>query len=633
MTRLQSFWTKIFQFFFLLPFEGAKPVFSQILDWSAAMYAEFTLIVMRRVEQDFAPRLKPLIEKAEQSGKMPAEVQPLMDEIKNPTAPIGALLANSVGGGTVGGIVSSTIGPYLLLLQYEMQRLANQARWDPATGLAVVYRRPDKEELVNSDLRDQGWTAERISLLKDVARTRLVEDLCVELRRREVYTKEVYQESMHWLGYEAKEAEDYYTAKEAWPGISDLVRMAVREAFTPEIAEKFGQYQDLPPEFMARAKKIGLPEDYAKAFWAAHWELPSVQMGYDMLHRGIITQDELKLLLRALDIMPFWRDKLINLSYSPFTRVDIRRMHKVGILTEAQVLQSYKDIGYNDEKAKALTDFTIALNSPVDKTAEKELVRSEMVAAYKKGLIPEAELRTWLTANGYAPDEVELLVKLASTALATTTKDLTQAQVKALYQKGLRTKAEVTAWLKTYNYTDAQVNSLLTLWEWTKAGSDKDPSRTDLDKFYLDGIIDEATWRAYMAGLGYDTGVIAWYWEELQGQGAQVTGPVDVSKVKELTLAQLKSLYTLGLRTRAQITPFLTAMKYDAQGIALLYDLWDWEKPASDRIPSRTDYDNYLAAEIIDINQWSDGYTLLGYDMQFQEWQFAYLVTKGKVPE
>jgi hypothetical protein len=633
MTRLQSFFYKIFYLIFFIPMEGMKPVFSTILDWSAAMYAEFVLIVMRRVESDFAPKLKLLIEKAESTGKVTPEVQPLLDELKNPSAPIGALLGNAVGGGVTGGLVSSTIGPFLLLLQYEMQRLANQARWDPSTGLAVVYRRPDKEELVNSDLRDQGWTAERISLLKDVARTRLVEDLCVELRRREVYTEALYLESMHWLGYEAKEAQDYYTAKEAWPGISDLVRMAVREAFTPEIAEKFGQYQDLPPEFLARAKKIGLPEDYAKAFWAAHWDLPSVQMGFDMVHRGIITQDELKLLLRALDIMPFWRDKLINLSYAPFTRVDIRRMHKFGILTEAQVLQSYKDIGYSDEKAKALTDFTIALNSDTATGSDKELAKSEVVSLYKKRIITEDQARTRLADLKYTDDDIALILDLAEWTADASTKELTVSQVKALYQKGLATKDQVTQFLTALKYSAAAANNMLTLWGWETPQDVKLPARTDLDQFYTNGLIDEATWRAEMGKQQYDPVYIDLYFRELQAElSAQGTQPA-ADKVKDLTQAQLKDLYTLGLRTRAQITPFLSAMGFKAEAITALYDLWDWEKPAATRLPSRTDYDNYLAAGVIDVYQWSDGYTLLGYDMQFQEWQFAYLVTKGKVPE
>ncbi|MBA7557821.1 hypothetical protein ES705_50595 [subsurface metagenome] len=36
-----------------------------------------------------------------------------------------------------------------------------------------------------------------------------------------------------------------------------------------------------------------------------------------MLHRDIVDQDTLKMLLKSLDIMPYWRDRLIQLSYNP----------------------------------------------------------------------------------------------------------------------------------------------------------------------------------------------------------------------------------------------------------------------------------------------------------------------------
>ena len=521
MTRLGRFVNTIFAAIFGLPAMGAQSIFSTILDWLAAMYAEFVLIVMRRVESDFAPKLKPMIEKMEATGKVPAEVQPLLNEMKNPSAPIGALLGNAVGGGMTGGLVSSTIGPWLLLLQYEVQRAAIMARFDPKTALAIKFRRPDKAKLIESDLKDQGWSEERSELLMDVAKSRLKEELLVTLRLRGIVTKEQYTQRMYVLGYDATEAEDLYKSLLEYPGISDIVRMAVREAYTPEIAEKFGQYQDLPAQFVTEAAKVGIDEPTARQYWAAHWDLPSPMQGFDMLHRGIITQEELKLLLRALDVMPFWRDKLINLAYAPFTRVDIRRMHKLGILTAAQVKQSYKDIGYNEEKAEALTRFTLALNADTATAAEKDLTKAEMVSAFKKRIITEAELTLWLKAYGYNDAEVRVIIDSSRTTADVTTRDLTLSQIQSLYQKGLRSKVECNE--------------------------------------------------------------------------------------------------------------FLLAFGFDAAEITALYSLWDWAQPATDRLPSRTDFDAFIAAEIIDINEWSNGYSLLGYDMQYQEMYFALLVSKGKV--
>ncbi|GAJ24320.1 unnamed protein product, partial [marine sediment metagenome] len=125
------------------------------------------------------------------------------------------------------------------------------------------------------------------------------------------------------------------------PPVADIITMAVREAFTPAIAAKFGQYEDLPPAYVDWVQRKGLSKDWAERYWAAHWSLPSPMQGFEMLHRGAINFDELDMLLRALDVMPFWRDKLTKIAYRRLTRVDIRRMYKAGVLTEAEVYESY----------------------------------------------------------------------------------------------------------------------------------------------------------------------------------------------------------------------------------------------------------------------------------------------------
>ena len=112
-------------------------------------------------------------------------------------------------------------------------------------------------------------------------------------------------------------------------------------------------------------------------------------MAFEMLHRRIIDEPKLRQLMAAQDIIPGWRDELIAISYRPYTRVDIRRMHDVGVLDEDEVYEAYQDIGYNDEKARTLTDFTIALNSddPDDIEPLDGLTRSSIIAAYKDGII------------------------------------------------------------------------------------------------------------------------------------------------------------------------------------------------------------------------------------------------------
>jgi len=161
------------------------------------------------------------------------------------------------------------------------------------------------------------------------------------------------------------------------PPVADIITMAVREAFTPEIARRFGQYQDLPPEFVEWVGKKGLSKDWAERYWAAHWSLPSPQQGFEMLHRGVIGEADVNMLMRALDIMPFWRDKLIQIAYRPLSRVDVRRMFALGVLDVSGVRRAYTDIGYNDYNADLMTQFTIRYTEGIKERSEAAKIKTE----------------------------------------------------------------------------------------------------------------------------------------------------------------------------------------------------------------------------------------------------------------
>ncbi len=194
------------------------------------------------------------------------------------------------------------------------------------------------------------------------------------------------------------------------PPVADIITMAVREAFTPDIAARFGQYQDLPPEFVEWVGKKGLSKEWAERYWAAHWSLPSVQQGFEMLHRGIIGTNDINMLMRALDIMPYWRDKLIEMAYRPLTRVDVRRMYALGVLDVSGVNKAYRDIGYNEYNANLMTNFTIKYTEAIEtrkresqeRAAQKEQEAKEKAAqkeveAKEKTIIPKVS--EWTTAQ------------------------------------------------------------------------------------------------------------------------------------------------------------------------------------------------------------------------------------------
>jgi hypothetical protein len=287
----------------------------------------------------------------------------------------------------------------------------------PAADLITLRLRGElTDDELDYRLSELGLIPEDVTKFKALARQMLPVDNLVSLWLRGELTNDEFNLRLSELGISKQDTDDL--KKLAWqiPQVNDLIHMAVREAFTPEIARAFGQYEDYPEAVTEWAEKQGLSEDWAKRYWAAHWELPSADMGFAMFQRGIIDMPTLKMLLRALDVMPYWRDQLIKLAYQPITRVDIRRMHKLMGKDHAWLVQRYGFIGYSPEDAEEHAIFTEELNkeeAKLEKQAERDLTASEIANAYANSAIGESDATTMLSDLGYDVAEIALKLTLA----------------------------------------------------------------------------------------------------------------------------------------------------------------------------------------------------------------------------
>ncbi len=225
------------------------------------------------------------------------------------------------------------------------------------------------------------------------------------------------------LGYEDREIDLLLNITLVIPGVQDLIRMAVREAFSPDVIAKFQYGEAFPEDVLEHTRKIGLLDEWVRRYWYAHWELPSPQMGYEMLHRlrqgrteTVFTEDDLDLLLRTADFAPYFRPRMKAISYNPITRVDIRRIYKLGLFDAEEVKQRYMDIGYTDADAQVLADFTVKLeddngNNKLDKY--KELSLSTLKSLYLKAAINEDEYKKRIANLGYDETEAKYIIDLS----------------------------------------------------------------------------------------------------------------------------------------------------------------------------------------------------------------------------
>lgn len=248
------------------------------------------------------------------------------------------------------------------------------------------------------------------------------------------------------------------------PPVADIITMAVREAFTPDIAARFGQYEDFPKDLETWAGKKGLSKDWAARYWAAHWSLPSTQQGFEMLHRGVINQTELNMLLRALDVMPFWRDKLTQIAYRRLTRVDIRRMYKQGVLTEKEVYESYREHGYSDINAERMSEFTVKQTL----ATLSKFTSGDIIKAFTARMINESAAKSLLRSIGISSDDTQYIISTAEYKRLWAFTDQQISGIRNLFKKRVYDENQTRDKLARLNLPAEQIDVLMQQWHYEK---------------------------------------------------------------------------------------------------------------------------------------------------------------------
>lgn len=324
--------------------------------------------------------------------------------------------------------------------------------------------------------------------------------------RGEITDTQLY-EKMRQLGFTDSTTDEIVKLFEVIPPIGDLITMVAKEAFEPAEIARFGLDDEFPGDQSEWFLKHGLNLDWQHKYWQSHWNQISIGQGFEMLHRGIITEEELNGLFKTQEIPPFWRDKLIQMSYNVLTRVDIRRMYDLGVLSEAEILKTYQHYGYSLIDAGRMTEFTIKYYEDDD----KNLTRSQIETYYREGLITEDDASAILGQLGYADDRIIYLLAYQDFLKAKKDRDDLIGGIEDQYVYHIIDEAEAKSELYKLNLLGTKVNTLIGLWGVARLRNRKLPSKTDFDKFFRKEVISLEIYMEELSKLGYSQRYIQMY--------------------------------------------------------------------------------------------------------------------------
>jgi hypothetical protein len=403
-----------------------------------------------------------------------------------------------------------------------------------------------------------------------------IDELIVLLNRGQISYKLAYWMAKIQLGGESELATEMLKLRYQIPGPSDLVSFAVRDCFTPEIVQTFEYAKELPTAILQYMEAQGLggeidmpmppnatttegPETRKKPkwfdmYWWSHWQLPSLQQGYEMLHRlykdskygpspeanadTYFTPANLELLQKANDYPTFWRKRLQTISYNPLTRVDIRRMFEVGVLKEDndnhEVFHAYKKLGYSDDDAQRLTDFTLRLS-------KKDIIHVSLKLAddlYVQGTIEKSEHQRYLNALGYSNDDVTAHVTALDLQMKHDEVKSQLLDIRKGYMEGNYTVDDLETVMRKIPIREEAIKRYLRIWKLNRNARHKYVSAQKALTLYIKNIVtyDEAFNR--LTNLGYLQAEINALFQEAQQDANEKQAKQQAALATKLAKAQ-----------------------------------------------------------------------------------------------
>ena len=331
-------------------------------------------------------------------------------------------------------------------------------------------------------------------------------DFIITMWLREKIDDDGFHFALKQLGYNKAYAEAIEKIAFFIPPVQDLITMSVREVFTPSIRARNRQDENFPPEFAKFAAQQGVSDEWAKNYWAAHWVLPSIQMGFEMLHRGFIEDDRLRELMQALDVMPGWVDEIIKISFQPVTRIDIRRLNSVGLLEDQELRKAYKNIGYSPEDAELLSNFTEILNADEEILTfdvASDLTRSNIIGFYVDGILNRIVTLGLLIQAGINLAAAELFLSDADFRIERRERKQRVDLILDEFRFGGATFIEANDRLAGLGLESVELQLAQLELARLQLQETKLPSRADLDKFVKLDIIDDTEYIENMVRIGY----------------------------------------------------------------------------------------------------------------------------------
>jgi hypothetical protein len=381
-----------------------KDIFGDSLALSGARAN--ALLPLDQEAEDKLDRLgKFLFKRVREAEGLPEEVNELFTTHDSPIAPILLSLLTGMGGGAAFALLNSVIAPLLSLLTYQVNKVVKPNRLD-VNLIAQLWLR--------------GFPSEE--------------------------TKDEWWDELKELGWSDKQIEAARELAYPLPSIADFIFFARRDIFDKEVVDFYGYDEHYPEEMEDTVAKAGISPERWRWHWRAHWRDIEWGIANLLLHRGEITEDEHKLILRTANYPPNILDKMLRTSWDLPNRIELRMMARYLDVDKSFLVNMLGKVGLAEEYRSHAADFMLVMG-----------IRSDLATRYRNGWITAEQVKEEIEAKGLSTEIADKLykwiVKNVQPERVEEHRKLTRAIIIKGLKKGLLTKRQaIDLLMRQQNY-------------------------------------------------------------------------------------------------------------------------------------------------------------------------------------
>lgn len=305
-----------------------------------------------------------------------------------------------------------------------------------------------------------------------------------------------------------QDVEHFVALTRSVPGESDLVRFMQRDVDDPAVVARFGLDDEFAAKFGPKirewARAQGVPDQAMLFHWRSHWDIPGNTALFAMLHRvgrnadgsiDPVWDDNIRTALKVNDVLPFFVDPLMKISFRLPRKAELSAAFRVGELDESEVMHEFVKRGMETPIARALTR-TEVLN-------KKRAFRSNpLVTQYAKGNINGDELGKELEALGATGDAIEDAVDFGRLRMRMNRRDKCLAAIRHRVLIGEIEVAQARNEAGQHTQDAEQATELALTWECERAARSKVSTAAELCAFFKDRIITAPTYLQSLIRIG-----------------------------------------------------------------------------------------------------------------------------------